>query len=156
MGVDIGIAITGIGVIEKSGYKTQYISHTVIETHKDLSVPDRLAIIHKKFLELIDTFKPEIIAVEELFFFKNAKTIINVAQARGVVLLTIQELGLRFEEYTPLQVKQGISSYGRADKGQVQRMVKMVLNLSEIPKPDDAADALAIAWCCSNSISLKQ
>lgn len=152
LGVDIGIAITGIGVVEKQGNNINYIYHTAIETHKSLPIPERLQILYNEFNKIVLEYKPVLAAVEELFFFKNAKTIIPVGEARGVVMLALQQQGLLIEEYTPLEVKQAVSSYGRADKKQVQAMVKMLYNLKEIPKPDDAADALAIAWCAAASI----
>jgi crossover junction endodeoxyribonuclease RuvC len=154
LGIDIGIAITGIGVIDKTGAKISYIAHTAILTEKNTPTAQRLSILKQELEKLIVQYKPAIAAVEELFYFKNAKTIINVAQARGVVLLTLEENKIPIEEYTPLEVKQAISSYGRADKLQVQKMVKMLLGLNELPQPDDAADALAIAWCCANTLKL--
>jgi len=106
-----------------------------------------LEIIHKNLEELINEYEPEEMAVEELFFNKNAKTAILVGQARGVILLAGSQAGINVAEYTPLQVKQAVVGYGRADKNQVQQMVKSLLNLSELPKPDDAADALAVSIC---------
>jgi len=147
LGIDCGIAITGWGVVEKSKVvnKTTIIDYGAILTFKDLSIPERLLILDQELTKIIKKFNPDQAAVEELFYFKNQKTIIQVAEARGVILSCLERNKVIIAEYTPLQVKQGVTSSGRADKAQVQKMVKLLLNLKEIPKPDDAADALAIA-----------
>ncbi len=148
LGFDPGIATLGYGVISKDGRgRPQMLDYGVISTPKDLSLPDRLVLIEKGVKQVIDKFKPDEIAIEELFFAKNVKTAITVAHSRGVTLLTaIKECGKIFE-YTPLQIKQALTGYGRADKKQIQEMVKTFLHLKAIPKPDDAADALAVALC---------
>jgi crossover junction endodeoxyribonuclease RuvC len=147
LGIDPGTAICGWGLVEKNGSKFSMVEYGVIETDKVLPHSDRLYIIYKELSAIIKKTQPEAIAVEELFFFKNVKTVIAVAEARGVVTVAARENQIPFFEYTPLQIKQALVGYGRADKNQVQQMVKIILNLKEIPKPDDAADALAVAVC---------
>jgi crossover junction endodeoxyribonuclease RuvC len=156
LGIDVGTAITGWSIVERisnGNYKTY--GYGVIRTDKSLAPPERLVIIFNELNEIITTFKPDQMAVEELFYFKNSKTVITVGQARGVILLAgkINKLGIF--GYTPLQVKQAVTGYGRAEKEQIQRMVKLILKLEQIPKPDDAADALAIAICHLNSLKSK-
>jgi crossover junction endodeoxyribonuclease RuvC len=150
-GIDPGFAITGYGVIEKIGNKYKVLEYGAITTEAKLDFNTRLSIIYKEINEKFEEFKPDCVAMEELFFCKNITTGINVAQARGVMLLAITQLGKPFFEYTPLQVKQAITGFGKADKKQMQKMVQVLLNLDSIPKPDDAADALAIALCCGNT-----
>ena len=150
-GIDPGFAITGYGVIEKIGNKYRILDYGAITTEAKLDFKTRLSIIYKEINEKFEEFKPDCVAMEELFFCKNITTGINVAQARGVLLLAITQMGKPFFEYTPLQVKQAITGFGKADKKQMQKMVQVLLNLESIPKPDDAADALAIALCCGNS-----
>lgn len=152
LGIDPGTAAIGFGLIEKDK-KLSLIEYGCIKTQTDLTTAERLNKLHKELILIIKKYKPNTVAVEDIFFFKNLKTAIKVSQARGVVLLTAAEAGLPVFEYTPLQIKQATTSYGRAEKIQVQKMVKLLLNLKEIPKPDDAADALAIAICCANSIN---
>lgn len=148
VGFDPGLATLGFGVIKKENKKKpEVVDYGIISTPKDETLPVRLAMLEKGIKQIIETYKPDEIAVEELFFAKNVKTGINVAHARGVILLTaIKECG-RLYEYTPLQIKQALTGYGRADKNQIQQMVKTFLGLKSIPKPDDAADALAVALC---------
>lgn len=146
VGFDPGIATLGYGVIKKEARsKPQMLDYGIVSTPKEENLAVRLAMIEQGVKQIIEKFKPDEIAIEELFFAKNVKTAITVAHARGVVLLTcIKECG-RIYEYTPLQIKQALTGYGRADKKQIQQMVKTFLNLKAIPKPDDAADALAVA-----------
>lgn len=146
LGIDPGIATTGFGVVreERDGRLTA-LAHGVIETPKTEALPRRLHMLQRQLDELIRQWHPDEAAVEELFFATNAKTAMVVGQARGVILLTLYNAGLEASEYTPLQVKQAVSGYGQADKKQMQEMVRMLLALPKIPKPDDAADALAIA-----------
>lgn len=151
IGIDPGTAIIGYGVID-SGRKLELIDYGCIKTSADLSTADRLVILNKELEKLLKKYKPDAAAVEDIFFFKNLKTAIKVSQARGVILLTIAHLKIPVYEFTPLQIKQAVACYGRAEKVQVQRMVKTLLNLKDIPKPDDAADALAVAICCAHSI----
>lgn len=150
LGIDPGTATTGYGLIKK-GKKLNAIDYGCIRTSADLSAPERLNKLYQELNSLIRKHKPDIVAVEDIFFFKNLKTAIKVSQARGVILLTAVKKKTKIMEFTPLQVKQAVACYGRADKVQVQKMVKTLLGLKEIPKPDDAADALAVAICCANT-----
>ncbi|KID49626.1 Holliday junction resolvase [Fusobacterium necrophorum subsp. funduliforme B35] len=145
LGIDPGTAIVGYGIIDYEKGKFQIVDYGCIYTAKDLPMEDRLVKIHEELSALIEKYRPEEMAVEELFYFKNNKTVISVGQARGVIVLTGRLHGLQMHAYTPLQVKMGITGYGRAEKKQIQQMVQRFLGLKEIPKPDDAADALAIA-----------
>lgn len=156
MGVDPGIAIVGYGFLELIGNNYKVIDYGEINTKAKTPLPDRLDIIHEEMTELIRKYNPEDIAFEELFFNKNVKTAITVAQARGVEVLSAKKSGAGLYEYTPLQIKQALVGYGRATKNQVQEMVKIILNLKEIPKPDDVADALAVAITHGSSIKFKE
>ena len=144
LGIDPGYAIVGYGVIDTEK-KDMVVDYGAITTPKEDSMPIRLKAIEESLIYLFNKYKPEVIAIEELFYFKNQKTIIPVAEARGVILLTCQKYCGNIYEYTPLQIKQALTGVGRAEKKQVQYMVKAILGLSAIPKPDDAADALAAA-----------
>ncbi|MBW6441243.1 crossover junction endodeoxyribonuclease RuvC [Patescibacteria group bacterium] len=156
LGIDPGTATTGFGIIESQKNKLQAINYGCIETDKNLEMPERLNLIATELKNIIKKYKPQVMAVEELFFFKNNKTVITVAQARGVVLFIGKKQKLEVCEYTPLQVKQAVVGYGRAEKKQMQQMVKSILGLKEIPKPDDVADALAVAVCCESSIKFEK
>ncbi|MBF8982140.1 crossover junction endodeoxyribonuclease RuvC [Lutibacter sp. B2] len=145
LGIDPGIAIVGYGIIEYKGNKFKTLDYGAITTEPQEDTPTRLQKIYKGLEKIMQEYKPDVMAVEELFFNKNIKTAIVVGQARGVILLAGVDHGLAIYEYTPLQVKQGVVGYGRADKKQVQMMTKAILNLKSIPKPDDVADALAVA-----------
>lgn len=147
LGIDPGTATVGWGVIEVQGGKTMSVAFGHISTDKDQAPEKRLAEIATDLASIITKYQPKEAAVEELFFFKNQKTIISVAQARGAILLTLDNLCVSISGYTPLEVKQALTNYGRADKTQVQLMVKAILKLPAIPTPDDTADALAIALC---------
>lgn len=151
MGIDPGFAIMGFGIIDYRGNRFHTMEYGVIRTPAAMLLPERLLLIEEGLVALIDKYKPEAISVEDLYFNTNSKTAIKVGQGRGVALLCAARAGIPVFEYTPLQVKQGVTGYGRADKNQVQYMVKVLLNLMEIPKPDDAADALAIAICHAHS-----
>ena len=151
LGIDPGYAIVGFGIIDKGKYKTEVIDYGVITTPKEDTLPTRLKSIYDGMCALIDKYKPEHVAIEELFFNTNTTTGIAVAEARGVIILACLNKGLKLYEYTPLQIKQALTSNGRADKQQVQFMVKAILNLKSIPKPDDAADGLAVAVCHSQT-----
>ncbi len=151
LGIDPGTAIVGYGLIEYKKNKMKIITYGCIYTEKELPLNKRLEIIYNELIEIIEKYKPDTFAIEELFYFKNNKTVISVSQARGIMLLAATQKNLPIFEYTPLQVKIGITGYGRAEKKQVQLMVQRILNLEEIPKPDDAADALAIAITHINS-----
>lgn len=153
IGIDCGTAITGWAVLEREEDRNIYnvIDYGVIRTSSKSPMPLRLSELYEDLNKLVKKHKPVEMAVESIFFFKNQKTVISVGQARGVTILAGVNLNLEVYDYTPLQVKQAITGYGRADKQQVQRMVKTILGLREVPKPDDAADALAVCICHLNS-----
>lgn len=154
LGIDPGLATVGYGVIDyKNINNFQLLDYGIISTKAGIPFIKRLKIISDGIEELIYRFSPDSIAFEELFFNKNVKTAIEVAQARGVSLLAAYKYTEEIYEYTPLQVKQAVVGYGRADKNQVQQMIKILCNLNEIPRPDDAADAVAIAICHANCAS---
>jgi crossover junction endodeoxyribonuclease RuvC len=148
LGIDPGTATTGYGlVLETEAGSLLVVAYGVIQTPSDMPMPERLLELFRELRQLILLHRPGCGAVEKLFFEKNVRTAISVGQARGVALLALAEAGLQIGEYTPLEVKQAVAGYGGADKNQVQQMVKALLDLDEIPRPDDAADALAIAIC---------
>jgi len=151
LGIDPGFAITGFSVIDYEGNKFKLITSGAILTEAHTSFPLRLEKIHNELNEIINAYKPDAMAIEELFFNNNAKTAINVAQARGVILVTAKLNKVPIYEYTPLQVKQAVVGYGRADKMQVQRMVKMILHEENLPKLDDTTDSMAMAICHAHS-----
>lgn len=150
LGIDPGYGIVGYGVIDYINGQYNVIDYGVIETPKEESMPARLAMVYKGITALIQEHKPDEMSVEKLFFFKNQTTVIPVAEARGVILLAGIDSCSQIFEYTPLQIKQALTGNGRAEKKQVQYMVKAALGLKDIPKPDDAADALAVAICHAN------
>ncbi|NLP19013.1 MAG: crossover junction endodeoxyribonuclease RuvC [Firmicutes bacterium] len=154
LGIDPGMATTGFGVLEVEGQDYKAIDFGCIRTSPRLEVTQRLVQVYQGLQNLIDTYSPVSVAVEELFFNKNVKTAMAVGQARGVILVAAALKGIDVVEYTPLQVKQGVVGYGRASKRQVQEMVKILLELEVIPKPDDAADALAVAICHAHALPL--
>ena len=148
LGIDPGTATTGYGlVLETETGSLEVVAYGVIQTPPNMPMPERLLELFHQLRQLIHLHCPGCGAVEKLFFEKNVRTAISVGQARGVALLALAEAGLQIGEYTPLEVKQAVAGYGGADKNQVQQMVKALLALSDIPRPDDAADALAIAIC---------
>lgn len=151
LAVDPGTATTGYGVVEYDGNRFKVGDYGIITTKANLAVEIRLQEIYDQLKNLIARYRPDCFVVEQLFFNSNVRTALAVGQARGVCLLAAADGALSVAEYTPLQVKQSVVGYGRADKMQVQHMVKAILNLSEIPKPDDAADALALAICHAHS-----
>lgn len=155
LGLDPGTATTGYGVIEISGNKVVHVAHGCILTAATSPMHERLLTIAQELRKLLAEHKPERVAVEELFFYKNVTTAMTVAQARGVLLQVVAEAGIAISGYTPLQVKQALTSFGRADKQQIQKMITLTLGLSEVPKPDDAADGLAIAITCAHSQKLE-
>jgi crossover junction endodeoxyribonuclease RuvC len=156
LGIDPGIAITGFGIVEeKHDGNLHVINFGVIRTSADLSQADRLVHLYQRIKSLILLHKPDMGAVEKLFFERNVRTALNVGQARGVALLVMAESGIKIGEYTPLEVKQAVAGYGGADKNQVQQMVKMILDLKTVPRPDDAADALAVAICHIHSAKIR-
>ncbi len=151
IGVDPGYAIVGVGVLEYKGNRFRALEYGAVTTPAGMPTVDRLKKIYDEMTLLVDKHKPDAVAIEELFFNSNRKTAINVAQARGVILVAVRNRNVPIYEYTPLQVKQSVTGYGRADKKQIQSMVRTLLNLNVIPKPDDAADALALAICHAHS-----
>lgn len=153
LGIDPGIADTGFGVIKFENNKMQCLEYGSIKTRAKLELADRLEQLSKGLASVIKEHQPDLIAVEQLFFCKNVKSALVVGHARGVILLSAKQNRVSLVEYTPLQVKQAVSTYGKASKMQVQKMVKIILGLEEIPKPDDAADALAVAICAGNNIN---
>jgi crossover junction endodeoxyribonuclease RuvC len=156
LGIDPGIALTGYGIIEEKDDGSLYvINFGVIRTSADLSQADRLVHLYQRIKSIILLHQPDTGAVEKLFFERNVRTALNVGQARGVTLLVMAESGLQIGEYTPLEVKQAVAGYGGADKNQVQQMVKTILELETIPRPDDAADALAVAICHIHSARIQ-
>ncbi len=148
IGIDPGTAITGYGLIKEStSGDLTWLTHGVITTPSDWDEPRRLLHLYRSLLEIIKDTKPDCCAVEKLFFQKNVKTAMNVGQGRGAALVAVAEAELPIGEYSPLVIKQAVVGYGNADKKQVQQMVKLLLGLRDVPKPDDAADALAVAIC---------
>jgi len=146
IGVDPGMARVGYGVVEREGAIVRAVAFGVIETEPG-PLPDRLNTLYDRFWNLLETYRPDRAAVEQLFFGHNAPTALSVGQARGVVLLALARYGLPVLELKPAVVKQAVAGWGKADKVQVQRMVTRLLGLDAVPRPDDAADALAVAWC---------
>ena len=147
LGVDPGYAIVGVGTVDYEGNRFKVVDYGAITTEAGEDMFERLKAIYDEMTKLIEYVKPDAMAIEELFFQNNQKTAINVAQARGVLILAAKNHNIPVFEYTPLQVKQAVVGYGRAEKKQVQQMTKAILGLTEIPKPDDTADALALAVC---------
>jgi crossover junction endodeoxyribonuclease RuvC len=151
LGIDPGTATTGWSVIEVKDRTMKPIAHGYISTDKGKSEEERLEEISWDLEKIIKKYNPREAAIEKIFFFKNQKTIIQVAQARGAVLLTLKQKNVKVSSYTPLQVKQALTGYGRADKKQIQQMTKNILHLKSLPSPDDVSDAIAIAICHLNS-----
>ncbi|MBN1979502.1 MAG: crossover junction endodeoxyribonuclease RuvC [Anaerolineae bacterium] len=154
LGIDPGTAITGYGVVEEQGGELKALAFGAIKTSAERPLSARLQTIYRGVKELALEWKPSAAAVEELFFSSNVRTAMSVGQARGVTLLALADAGLPVAEYTPLTVKQAVTGYGGADKAQMQEMVRLLLGLAETPRPDDAADALAVAVCHLNSAGL--
>lgn len=154
LGIDPGYAIVGIGIIEYIGNKFRVIHYDAITTDAGVPTPLRLKKIYQEVTRYIDEYKPDAVSVEELFFNSNQKTAIHVAQARGAIITAVVNKNVDLYEYTPLQIKQAVTGYGRADKNQIQQMVKMMLNLNAVPKPDDVADGLAAAICHAHSSAM--
>lgn len=152
LGIDPGYAILGYGVISVEKDKLTVVDCGVIETNTTMSFPERLERLYAGTCALIERFKPDHAAFEELFFYRNTTTALQVAAARGVAVLAAQQAGLPLYEYTPMQIKLSVTGDGRADKVQMQTMVKLLLKLSKVPKPDDAADALGVAVCHANTV----
>ena len=147
LGIDPGYAIMGYGIIEKTGNRFRAIHYGSILTDKDTPMDQRLEQLYDSLREIISEYRPDVASIEKLYFNSNVTTAIQVGQARGVAILACVKGGVEVHEYTPLEIKQALVGYGRAEKQQVQFMVKTMLNLKEVPKPDDTADALAAAIC---------
>jgi crossover junction endodeoxyribonuclease RuvC len=156
LGIDPGFALTGWAILDfadRSSFTLQ--DYGVIVTEKEESFPKRLNIVYEDMLEIIDTYKPDIAGLETLIFHKNVKTAITVGEARGVIMLSLEQRGLKILEFNPLQIKNSIAGFGRANKKQVQENVQRLCGLAELPKPDDAADAIAVAICCYDSLKME-
>lgn len=156
LGIDPGLATVGYGIVHKENQNISLVDYGIISTPAKMPLPKRLSIIYEDMQEIINCHKPDNIAYEELFFYRNVSTAIDVGQARGVCVIAGNNLvgSDNLYEYTPMQIKQAVCGYGHADKVQIQQMVKILLNMKEIPKPDDAADAIATAICHAQSVRL--
>ncbi|MEG6585574.1 crossover junction endodeoxyribonuclease RuvC [Dendrosporobacter sp. 1207_IL3150] len=150
LGIDPGTAICGYGLVEQRGSSLKAVEYGAVQTSPRMSASDRLVIIHRDIDLIIKKYKPDIIGVEQLFFNKNVRTAMSVGQARGVILLAAAQNGIELAEFTPLQVKQSVVGYGKAEKEQIIYMTQRILNLPAKPHPDDVADALAIAICTTH------
>lgn len=155
LGIDPGTARCGWGVIKKEGNQNSLVDFGCIETSQELFHSDRVMEVYSQILKLIEKHKPDRAGVEELFFAKNVKTAISIAEVRGAILLALKQKKVKIFEFTPYQIKQNVTGYGGADKKQIQKMVKLLLNMEEIPKPDDAADGLACAIACAQTLVLQ-
>ena len=151
LGIDPGTARTGYGLVERHGLGLRALDYGCLETPSGMELPQRLLLIQHGLSELIERHRPDLVAVERLYFNKNVQTASAVGQARGVVLLTAAQFRLPVHEYGPNEVKMAVTGHGRAEKAQVQRMVQTVLGLAALPRPDDAADALAVAICLAHA-----
>lgn len=155
IGIDPGTAIVGYCILEENADKTSLVDYGTIKTQRGLQNSVRLTQIREDLETLIAKFKPQMASVEKLFFQKNLKTAMAVSEARGVIIQKFTERGIDLKEYTPLEIKNAVCGYGKADKKMVQQMIKIIFKLKEVPKPDDAADAIAAALCLSNSYKLQ-
>ena len=156
IGIDPGTAITGYGLVrELADGSLEVVGYGVIQTSADQTMPDRLVLLYQELKQIIDLHEPQSGAVEKLFFARNVRTALSVGQARGIALLALAEFGVSVAEYSPNEIKQAVAGYGGAEKMQVQMMVQALLNLEEIPQPDDAADALAVAICHLHSARIR-
>ena len=151
IGIDPGFAIMGYGILDYNGNRFKTVHYGSIGTKAGVPMPERLKLLYDGLTEIIQEYKPDEASIEELFFNRNVTTAIGVGEARGIALLACVEGGLSVSEYTPMQIKQALVGYGKAEKKQVQTMVKTILNLKEVPKPDDTADAVAAAICHAHS-----
>lgn len=154
LGIDPGIAIMGFGFIDQAGHRLVPVQYGSIRTDAGVPTEQRLRQIYDAVCAILDKYRPDAVAVEKLYFKKNVTNAFSVGQARGVLLLAVAQRGIPVGEYTPMQVKQAVAGYGGAEKRQVQEMVRMFLKLPDVPKPDDVADALAVAICHAHSASL--
>lgn len=152
LGIDPGTNRIGYGLINKTDQKMQVLNYGCMDFKTDKDNPlSHLMLIGKEINLILKKYQPDVVAIEKLFFFKNKKTVIGVSQSRGVIISKILNHGLKIKEFTPLEIKQAVTGYGRADKKAVQKMVRLILNLDKDPQPDDAADALAAAVCCAHT-----
>jgi crossover junction endodeoxyribonuclease RuvC len=156
LGLDPGTATTGFGVINSKGNDLSLLDYGCITTPKTLTLAERLNQISKDLEDLIRQWQPGSIAIEEIFFSKNIKTAMSVAHARGALMQKLSEAGYEINEYKPMQIKESVCGYGKAEKLQVQKMVQMILKMDHLPRPDDAADALAIAICHASGVALRE
>jgi len=147
LGIDPGTAIVGWGMVEGGGQELRLMEYGVLRTPAHMPLSERLVILYDGIHQLIEQYQPHGVGVEQLFFARNVTTALPVAHARGVILLALQQAGIPMREFTPMEIKQAITGYGRADKHQMQQMVRLLLGLESIPRPDDAADAVAVALC---------
>lgn len=154
LGIDPGIATTGFGIVDITDGALELLTYGVIETSKHDKPEQRLGIHKKKLGAIIKKYHPDLAAAEKIYFMKNIKTAITVAQSRGVILETLNSFSVPVREYAPTEIKIALVGYGHADKNQIQKMVQQVLNLKKLPKPDDAADALACAICCAHHLNI--
>lgn len=154
MGIDPGLAIVGFGIVDQKGNSLEPVDFGCIKTESSLKLSTRLKQIYDTCSIIIEEHKPDVVAIEKIYFNRNVTTAFSVGQARGVVMLAVEEAEIPITEYTPLQVKNAVVGYGQADKKQIQEMVKMLLSLPRIPQPDDVADALAIAICEAHTDSM--
>lgn len=154
LGIDPGSNRIGYGVLNKTNNKVGFLDCGCIELSPSTGHHKNLVILNQTIDELLGKWHPEVVAIEELFFFKNKKTVIRVSEARGIIIMTVAKRGIDIQEFTPLQVKRAVSSYGLAQKKEVQKMVRLILGLKNDPKPDDAADALAVAICCAHCVRI--
>jgi len=151
LGIDPGTTIIGYGIIETNPKGFTCLDYGVFRAPSNTANQEKIVSIYNFFEKLIKKHRPDKAGIEKLFYFKNAKTITQVSEIKGAIILALAKQGLEVNEFTPLQVKQAVSNYGRADKKQVQKIISLILGLKETPRPDDAADALAIAICCANT-----
>lgn len=151
LGIDPGTAIVGWGVVEGEGQELELVEYGTIRTPANSPLAGRVLQIYEAINELLDRFRPHGVGIEQLFFARNVSTALPVAHARGALLLAVAQRGLPMAEFTPMEIKQAVTGYGNADKQQMQQMVRLLLGLTEIPRPDDAADAVAVALCYHQS-----
>lgn len=155
LGIDPGTASTGYGVVQETAGELELVAYGVVVTPAGVPLADRLQTIYRELRALVEEFKPGAAAVEKLYFSRNARTAMSVGQARGVALLALADAGVELGEYAPLEIKRAVTGYGKADKQQVQEMVRALLNLDDVPRPDDAADGLAVAICHLHALRLR-
>lgn len=158
LGIDPGYAIVGFGILDYNGIDFSLLEYGAVTTEAGMPFPQRLNCIYTDLCFLLNKFNPDSVSIERLYFTSNQKTVIDVAQARGVITLAVQQKGITISEYTPLQVKQAVVGYGKAEKKQVMELTRRILKLQNVPKPDDAADALALAIChghCATGIQFR-